>query len=98
MVDSIQLLRNIGQFDSVKRSGQSSSIDPWDVHQDCIAEHDKRHALIQHYIETGNSGKERDVATALYYVLEAFLRGSYPAIFRLENCLVNSTYSRVNLP
>lgn len=63
------------------RSGQSSSIDTWDVHQDCITEHDKRHALIQHYIETGNSGKERDVATALRYVLEAFLRVSYPANF-----------------
>lgn len=63
------------------RSEQSSSIDTWDVHQDCITEHDKRHALIQHYIDAGNSGKERDVATALRYVLEAFLRVSYPANF-----------------
>ena len=65
----------------IKRSGNSSDIDTWDVHQDCITEHDKRHALIQHYIDAGNAGKERDVATALRYVLEAFLRVSYPAHF-----------------
>jgi wobble nucleotide-excising tRNase len=63
------------------RSGKSSSIDAWDVHQDCITEHDKRHALIQHYVDACNAGKERDVATALRYVLEAFLRVSYPAHF-----------------
>lgn len=65
----------------IRRSGQSSCIDTWDVHQDCITEHDKRHALIQNYIDAGNAGKERDVATALRYVLEAFLRVSYPAHF-----------------
>jgi len=63
------------------RSGQSSSIDTWDVHQDCITEHDKRHTVIQHYISAGNTGKEREIATALRYVLEAFLRVAYPAHF-----------------
>ncbi|QQR86922.1 MAG: AAA family ATPase [Flavobacteriales bacterium] len=64
------------------RSGQSaSSIDAWDVHQDCITEHDKRHAMIQHYITMGHSGKEREVAAALRHVLEAFLRVAYPAHF-----------------
>lgn len=65
----------------IVRSGQSSTIDTWDVHQDCITEHDKRHALIQHYITAGNAGKEREVATALRHVLEAFLRVAYPAHF-----------------
>ena len=63
------------------RSGQSSAIDAWDVNQDCITEHDKRHALIQHHIDVGNSGNEREVAIALRYVLEAFLRVSYPTNF-----------------
>jgi wobble nucleotide-excising tRNase len=63
------------------RSGQSSAIEPWDVHQDCITEHDKRHALIQKHINNGSAGQERNVATALRYVLEAFLRVAYPENF-----------------
>ena len=65
----------------IVRSGQSSSIEEWVVHQDCITEHDKRHALIKHYIEAGDASKEREVATALRYILEAFFRVSYPAHF-----------------
>lgn len=63
------------------RSGQSSSIEPWDVHQDCITEHDKRHTLIQNHINNGSTGQERNIATALRYVLEAFLRVAYPENF-----------------
>lgn len=63
------------------RSGQSSTIDSWDVTQDCITEHDKRHALIQQYLNQSDQSKAREVATALRYVLEAFLRVAYPANF-----------------
>ena len=63
------------------RSGQSSIIDTWDVTQDCITEHDKRHALIQQYLNQSDQSKAREVATALRYVLEAFLRVAYPANF-----------------
>ncbi len=63
------------------RSGQSSTIDTWDVTQDCITEHDKRHKLIEQYIERSDSSKNREVATALRYVLEAFLRVAYPTHF-----------------
>lgn len=63
------------------RSGQSSTIDAWDVTQDCITEHDKRHALIQQYLNQSDQSKAREVATALRYVLEAFLRVAYPANF-----------------
>lgn len=64
------------------RSGQSSStIDTWDVTQDCVTEHDKRHALIQQYINQPDQSKAREIATALRYVLEAFLRVAYPAHF-----------------
>jgi wobble nucleotide-excising tRNase len=65
----------------ILRGSGSSFIDVWDVHQDCISEHDKRHALIQSYIQTGNNGKERETATALRYVLEAFMRIAYPEDF-----------------
>lgn len=63
------------------RSGQSSTIDAWDVTQDCITEHDKRHDLIQQYLNQSDQSKAREVATALRYVLEAFLRVAYPANF-----------------
>lgn len=63
------------------RSGQSSSIDVWDVNQDCITEHDKRHALIQGYLNQANPAKAREVATALRHILEAFLRVAYPTHF-----------------
>lgn len=63
------------------RSGASSIIEPWDVNQDCITEHDKRHALIASYLNRGDPNKQRDVACALRPTLEAFLRVAYPAIF-----------------
>lgn len=65
----------------IARDGQSSSIEPWDVNQDCVTEHDKRHALIQEYIATGHSNKSRECATALRYILEAFIRVAYPSYF-----------------
>lgn len=63
------------------RKGESSIIDNWDVTQDSITEHDKRHALIMSYIESSNLCDEREVATALRNILEAFLRVAYPADF-----------------
>lgn len=65
----------------IGRSGQSSIIDTWDVRQDCITEHDKRYVLIEKYIRDGNSANEREIATALRYILEAFLRVTYPTFF-----------------
>lgn len=65
----------------IARTGQSSVIDLWDVHQDSITDHDKRHAIIKKYITHGNSGNEREVATALRPILEAFLRVAYPIAF-----------------
>ena len=65
----------------IVRKGQSSGIVSWDVHQDCITEHDKRHNLIQQYVNDGNADNERQVATALRYILESFLRVAYPGHF-----------------
>jgi hypothetical protein len=56
-------------------------IEPWDVNQDCITEHDKRHSLIASYLNRGDPNKQRDVACALRPTLEAFLRVAYPALF-----------------
>ncbi|MBL9029642.1 MAG: AAA family ATPase [Caedimonas sp.] len=63
------------------RSGASSIIESWDVNQDCITEHDKRHALIASYLDRSDPNKQRDVARALRPTLEAFLRVAYPAFF-----------------
>lgn len=65
----------------ISRSGQSSTVAVWDVRLDLITEHDKRHILIKEYIDQGDSSKEREAATALRYVLEAFLRVAYPVEF-----------------
>lgn len=65
----------------ITRKGQSSTIGIWDVTQDCITEHDKRHQLIQQYVTENDSLREREVATALRYVLETFLRVAYPIHF-----------------
>ena len=63
------------------RSGTSSIIESWNVNQDCITEHDKRHALIASYLERNDPSKQREVASALRPSLEAFLRVAYPAYF-----------------
>jgi hypothetical protein len=64
------------------RDGTGSTIRSWDVEQDCVTEHDRRHALLRDYLLTG-SPNNREVAIALRPSLEAFLRvacpGSFPA-------------------
>jgi len=61
----------------VSRDGIGSTIRSWDVNQDSISEHDRRHATLRQYLDT-NTGNNREVATALRPVLEAFVRVSYP--------------------
>lgn len=65
----------------VRRDGQGSSIAEWDVREDCITEHDKNHALVAEFVRTGNPQLERQAATALRPMLEAFLRVAYPEDF-----------------
>ncbi|NCC03461.1 MAG: hypothetical protein EOM37_05360 [Proteobacteria bacterium] len=70
------------------RTGDSSSaIELWNIHQDCITEHDKRHKLIANYIERCDPTKQREVASALRPTLEAFLRVAYPSYFLPETLL-----------
>lgn len=65
----------------ISRDGSGSTLAAWDVHQDCITEHDRRYALVMGYIQTANVGNERLVAQALRPILEAYLRVSFPTVF-----------------
>jgi wobble nucleotide-excising tRNase len=65
----------------VRRDGQGSSIAEWDVRADCITEHDKNHSLVAEFVRTGDPQLERQAATALRPMLEAFLRVAYPEDF-----------------
>jgi hypothetical protein len=64
----------------VCRAGTGSSLRPWDVRQDCITEHDRRHAMLREYLVTA-APNSREVARAIRPVLEAFVRVAYPEHF-----------------
>lgn len=64
----------------VARDGTGSTVQTWDVTQDCITEHDRRHALLRDYtLATGTNG--RGVARAIRPTVEAFLRVACPEHF-----------------
>jgi wobble nucleotide-excising tRNase len=64
----------------IVRDGDGSTIRRWNVHRDCITEHDRRHALLRDYTEkVGVNGRE--VAQSLRPALESFLRVAYPEYF-----------------
>ena len=77
----------------VARDGVGSTIRIWDVNQDCITEHDRRHLLLRNYLNNGTLNN-REVAKAIRPVLEAFLRVAFPEHFPpgrllgyfLDNC------------
>lgn len=64
----------------VARDGAGSTIRPWDVTQDCISEHDRRHAMLRGYLQAA-AGNARDVARAIRPTLEAYLRVACPEHF-----------------
>jgi wobble nucleotide-excising tRNase len=62
------------------RSGNGSDLRAWDVNQDLITEHDRRHALLREYVQAaGTNGRE--VAESLRPVLEAFSRVAFPRYY-----------------
>jgi wobble nucleotide-excising tRNase len=63
------------------RDGAGSTLAVWDVRQDSITEHDRRHEQVREYIRAGNPATERAVAAALRPILEAFMRVAYPSSF-----------------
>jgi wobble nucleotide-excising tRNase len=65
----------------IERDQTGSTLAAWDVNQDCITEHDRRHAAVSAYISTPATADERAVAAALRPILEAFARVAYPAAF-----------------
>ena len=64
----------------VTRDGTGSTIVHWDVDQDSVTEHDRRHALLRQYVNTG-APNSRDVARSIRPLLEAFLRVACPEQF-----------------
>ena len=65
----------------ITRDGTGSTLAVWDVNQDCITEHDRRHALVSSYIKGQQGLDERSVAAALRPILESFMRVAYPHDF-----------------
>jgi wobble nucleotide-excising tRNase len=65
----------------IARQGTGSTLAVWDVRQDCITEHDRRHELVAQYLQAADPATERAVAAALRPILEAFMRVAYPAAF-----------------
>ena len=65
----------------IVRANPGSTLADWDVNQDCITEHDRRHAMVREYIQNSVGADERAVAAALRPILESFMRVAYPQSF-----------------
>ena len=84
----------------VARDPTGSTISLWDIDQDSVTEHDRRHALLREYL-SGSSSNNREVAQAIRPVLEAFLRVASPEHFRpgvLLGPFLNVCKQRVGTP
>lgn len=73
--------KNIRRAIRISRAANGSEFSEWDVRNDCITEHDKRHELVTRYIQASDPAIERNVAEALRPILEAFMRVAYPTNF-----------------
>lgn len=62
------------------RDGAGSTITGWDVDQDSVSEHDRRHASLRQYLVAG-AANIRDVAHSIRPLLEGFLRVACPEHF-----------------
>lgn len=83
------------------RAATGSTFATWDVRQDCISEHDRRHELVNRYLQAADPGIERQVAAALRPILEAFARVAYPATFQPGGLLgpfIGTCEQRLNTP
>lgn len=84
----------------VTRDPAGSTIRVWDVRQDSITEHDRRHALLRGYLTSG-TGDMRQVARSIRPHLEAFLRVACPEQCPPETLLgpfLNVCEQRVGTP
>ncbi|MCX6842659.1 MAG: AAA family ATPase [candidate division WOR-3 bacterium] len=64
----------------VVRDGDGSTLRTWDVAQDSITEHDRRHSNLRDYLAR-RAADTREVARSIRPHLEAFLRVAYPEHF-----------------
>jgi wobble nucleotide-excising tRNase len=64
----------------VGRDGIGSTLRAWDVNQDSVTEHDRRHVLLQEYVAT-STPNNREVARAIRPHMEAYLRVACPEHF-----------------
>lgn len=60
----------------VHRVGNDSAIQSWNVDQDCISEHDRRHESLSIFLTHGGQN-QREIAISIRSHLEAFLRVAY---------------------
>lgn len=64
----------------IARDGTGSTLRAWDVAQDSITEHDRRHSRLRGFVDSG-TGDRRETARAIRPHLEAFLRVACPEQF-----------------
>lgn len=64
----------------VARQASGSTLQSWDVGQDCVTEHDRRHARLRNFQSDG-TGDEREIARDIRPHLEAYLRVACPENF-----------------
>jgi wobble nucleotide-excising tRNase len=64
----------------IARDGSGSTLRTWDVDQDSVTEHDRRHARLRAYVASGD-GDQREVARDIRPHLEGFLRVARPEHF-----------------
>ena len=84
----------------VARDPAGSTVRAWDVGQDSITEHDRRHARLRDYL-SGGTGDMGEVARSIRPHLEAFLRVAFPEQFppgTLLGSFLNVCEPRVGTP
>jgi len=73
----------------VSRDGAGSTLRPWDVNQDSVTEHDRRHLALRQYLDA-NMPNNREVAAALRPVLEASSASATLSTSRRPRCSARS--------
>lgn len=66
----------------VARGGTGSTLRIWDVNEDYITEHDRRHAILREYLASTSASRNKwEAAESIRHVLEGFLRVAFPKDF-----------------
>jgi wobble nucleotide-excising tRNase len=84
----------------ITRDATGSTVTTWDVNQDCMTEHDRRHAALREHL-VAPAQNNREIAECIRPVLEKFMRVAYPEHFppgQLLGPFINICARRVNTP